>query len=34
MPNMAVDTDVLAARIRVPMTRRSLLRYASWTLSI
>jgi hypothetical protein len=24
--NMAVDTDVLAARCRVPMARRSLLR--------
>ena len=27
--NKAVDTDVLAARCRVPMARRSLLRYAS-----
>jgi hypothetical protein len=24
--NMAVDADVLAARVRVPMVRRSLLR--------
>lgn len=25
-PNLAVDTDVLAARFRSPMVRRSLLR--------
>jgi hypothetical protein len=26
LPNLSVDTDVLAARWRVPMGRRSLLR--------
>ena len=28
--NMAVDADVPAARCRVPMVRRSLLRYEAW----
>lgn len=31
--NMAVDTDVLAARLRGPMDRRSLLRYVAGVCS-